>query len=338
MLVRENYSLKKLNTFNIDAHARYFTEVNTEHILSELLKSNDFKELPKLILGGGSNILFTRDYEGIVIKISADRIRIIDQNDESVIVESDAGVKWDDLVTYCIEKELYGIENLTLIPGTVGAAPIQNIGAYGVELKDLFDSLDGLDLDKFEKRRITGKDCIFGYRDSIFKRELKDRFIITKVRLKLSKVRNLNLNYRAFQGRILKRERNKISLKEVRKIVNEIRISKLPDAAKLGNAGSFFKNPVVDQKKLLRLKEIFDDLVFFKVENEQFKIPAGWLIEKCGFKGKKIGQVGTFYRQALVVINYGGATGSEIKEFTEKIQDAVYNKFEIKLTTEVNII
>jgi len=282
--------------------------------------------------------LFTRDYEGIVIKISADRIRIIDQNDESVIVESDAGVKWDDLVTYCIEKELYGIENLTLIPGTVGAAPIQNIGAYGVELKDLFDSLDGLDLDKFEKRRITGKDCIFGYRDSIFKRELKDRFIITKVRLKLSKVRNLNLNYRAFQGRILKRERNKISLKEVRKIVNEIRISKLPDAAKLGNAGSFFKNPVVDQKKLLRLKEIFDDLVFFKVENEQFKIPAGWLIEKCGFKGKKIGQVGTFYRQALVVINYGGATGSEIKEFTEKIQDAVYNKFEIKLTTEVNII
>jgi len=338
MLVRENYSLKKLNTFNIDAHARYFTEVNTEHILSELLKSNDFKELPKLILGGGSNILFTRDYEGIVIKISADRIRIIDQNDESVIVESDAGVKWDDLVTYCIEKELYGIENLTLIPGTVGAAPIQNIGAYGVELKDLFDSLDGLDLDKFEKRRITGKDCIFGYRDSIFKRELKDRFIITKVRLKLSKVRNLNLNYRAFQGRILKRERNKISLKEVRKIVNEIRISKLPDAAKLGNAGSFFKNPVVDQKKLLRLKEIFDNLVFFKVENEQFKIPAGWLIEKCGFKGKKIGQVGTFYRQALVVINYGGATGSEIKEFTEKIQDAVYNKFEIKLTTEVNII
>lgn len=338
MIVKENFSLRNFNTFKINVSARYYAELESAEDILKLKSEKKFQNLPLLFLGQGSNILFTNDYDGLVLRLTSRGMKIVDETNEYVFVNAQAGESWDDLVTFCVDREFYGIENLSLIPGTVGAAPIQNIGAYGVELKDVFDSLEGFDLWKEEKRKFNKEQCRFEYRDSVFKNELKNKFLISNVTLKLRKEKNFNLNYRAFQDFLHNKDLSNISVREISELVKRIRMSKLPDPAKLGSAGSFFKNPEVDKKKFSELKRIHNDLVFFKVENDKYKIPAGWLIEKCGFRGKKSGKVGTYYRQALVLINLGGASGIEIKKLSEQIQEAVYIKFGIELIPEVNII
>jgi UDP-N-acetylmuramate dehydrogenase len=338
MEILENISLKKYNTFGLDVNARYFVELTSSDNIQEYLKRDDLKQLNKLIIGGGSNILFTKDYDGLVAKISTKGNSVVEEKDGTVLVESMAGEKWNDFVTYCVEKELYGVENLSLIPGTVGAAPVQNIGAYGTELKDVFESLQGIIIETGEEKTFTKNDCRFDYRDSIFKNKLKDKFLITKVTFRLSKEKKFNLNYRAFQSYIDPVKQKNLTLREVSELVKKIRRDKLPNPKKYGNAGSFFKNPEVDKAKIDELHERFEDLVHFKVTEDKYKIAAGWLIEKSGFRGKNSGNVGTYKKQALVIINFGSATGNEIKKFSEQIQNAVHKKFGVDLSPEVNII
>ena len=337
MEITENYSLKKMNTFGVNVEARYFTEIKNEDDIKELLNNGEFAKGERLFLGGGSNILFTKNYNGLIAKIAIKGNRVIEEDEKEVLVESSAGEKWNDFVTYCVEKGFYGVENLSLIPGTVGAAPIQNIGAYGVELKDVFESLEGIFADSGERKSFQKKECQFDYRDSIFKKKDKKNFLITKVVFRLKKERKFNFNYRAFQSYLKPGDKNKLTLREVSELVKKIRRDKLPNPQKYGNAGSFFKNPEVDAAKINELQERFTDLVHFKVEEDKYKISAGWLIEKCGFRGKNIGKVGTYKKQALVIINFGDATGEEIKNFSESIQKAVFNKFGVSLTPEVNI-
>ena len=337
MEITENYSLKKMNTFGVNVEARYFTEIKNEDDIKELLNNGEFAKGERLFLGGGSNILFTKNYNGLIAKIAIKGNRVIEEDEKEVLVESSAGEKWNDFVTYCVEKGFYGVENLSLIPGTVGAAPIQNIGAYGVELKDVFESLEGIFADSGERKSFQKKECQFDYRDSIFKKKDKKNFLITKVVFRLKKERKFNFNYRAFQSYLKPGDKNKLTLREVSELVKKIRRDKLPNPQKYGNAGSFFKNPEVDAAKINELQERFTDLVHFKVEEDKYKISAGWLIEKCGFRGKNIGKVGTYKKQALVIINFGDATGEEIKNFSESIQKAVFNKFCVSLTPEVNI-
>jgi UDP-N-acetylmuramate dehydrogenase len=338
MEIQENVSLKKYNSFALDVKAKYFVELSNHDDVKNFLTLNDSQYAKKMVIGGGSNILFTKDYDGLIAKISTKGNRVLEENDKDVLVESYAGEKWNDFVTYCVEKELYGVENLSLIPGTIGAAPVQNIGAYGAELKDVFESLHGIDINTGEEKTYYKNECKFDYRDSIFKRELKDKFVITKVTLRLSKEKKFNLNYRAFQSYLKPGEQKNITLKQVSELVKKIRRDKLPNPKKYGNAGSFFKNPEVDKDKIDELHEHFEDIVHFKITEEKYKIAAGWLIEKCGFRGKNIGNVGTYKRQALIIINFGDATGNEIKNFAEQIQNAVDKKFGVNLIPEVNII
>ena len=338
MEILENVSLKRYNTFGLDIKAKYFTELATRDDIEKFINQDEFRSINKMILGGGSNILFTKDYNGLVAKISTKGNRVVEEKDNEVLVESMAGEKWNDFVTYCVEKELYGVENLSLIPGTVGAAPVQNIGAYGVELKDVFESLQGIMIETGEEKTFLKNECRFDYRNSIFKEKLKGKFIITKVTLRLSKEKKFNLNYRAFQSYIELGKQKNLTLREVSELVKKIRRDKLPNPRKYGNAGSFFKNPEVDKNKIDELHNHFEDLVHFKVTEDKYKIAAGWLIEKCGFRGKNIGNVGTYKKQSLVIINFGSATGNEIKNFAEQIQNAVYKKFGVNLIPEVNII
>jgi UDP-N-acetylmuramate dehydrogenase len=338
MIIEENSSLKKYNTFGIDVTARYFVELKDDDEIISLLNNKEFEKENKLFIGSGSNILFTKNYEGLIAKISTKGYRIINEEGNDVLVESAAGEKWNDFVTYCVEKELYGAENLSLIPGTVGAAPVQNIGAYGVELKDVLESLEGIMIESGEEKTFKKSECKFDYRDSIFKKELKDKFIITKVVFRLQRNKKFNLNYRAFQTYLKPGEQDKLTLREMSELVKRIRRDKLPNPKKYGNAGSFFKNPEVSKEKIDELQKHFEDLVHFKVSDDKYKIAAGWLIEKSGYRGKNVGQVGTFKKQALVIINLGNATGNEIKNFSKQIQEAVRKKFGVELIPEVNII
>jgi UDP-N-acetylmuramate dehydrogenase len=336
--IEENKSLKQYNTFGVNVKANYFTSVASEKEILEILQSKRFGSMQKLILGGGSNILFTKNYDGLVIHYIEKGIRLLEETEKYVIIESSAGEIWNDLVSYCVENKYYGIENLSLIPGRVGAAPIQNIGAYGVEIKDVFESLEGINLESGEKKIYKKNECKFDYRDSIFKRELKGKFIITKVILKLQKQKQFNLNYRSLNNYLGKANKEKLTIRRVRETVNKIRMSKLPDPQRFGNAGSFFKNPEVTEEIFIELKKDFEETVFFKLDNNKYKIPAAFLIEKCGFRGKRIGNVATYNQQALVIINMGSASGDEIKKFSELIQSEVKEKFGIELTPEVNII
>ncbi len=336
--IQENISLKPYNTFGVNVKAKYFTSIVFEKEILEILQSKRFKNMEKLILGGGSNILFTKNYDGLVIHYVEKGIRLVEENEKYVIIESSAGEIWNDVVSYCVENKYYGIENLSLIPGTVGAAPIQNIGAYGVEIKNVFESLEGINLETGEKKIYKKNECKFDYRDSIFKKELKGKFIITKVKLKLKKEKEFSLNYRSLNDYLGKANKEKLTIRRVRETVNKIRMSKLPDPQRFGNAGSFFKNPEVSEERFIELKKNFEEIVFFKIDRNKYKIPAAFLIEKCGYKGKRIGDVATYNRQALVIINMGKATGEQIKTFSQEIQKAVFDKFGIELTPEVNII
>lgn len=337
MEIFKNHPLKHLNTFGIDAKAKYFATSENEDELVALLKEYDFS-MPMLIIGGGSNLLFTKDYDGLILKPVNKGISVIDENDDHVFIEAKAGEVWDDLVQFCIKKKYYGVENLSLIPGNVGSSPVQNIGAYGVELKDIFYSCKAYN---FKKKKIiiyTNKDCKFDYRDSIFKQAEKGNNLVLSVTYKLAKKPVFNIEYSALKNKVSLSGMKKITLKTIRDAVCEIRNSKLPDPAKIGNAGSFFKNPVISLKKYNELLKTEPAIASFACDKNHIKIAAGALVEKCGWKGKKVGNAGVHKDQALILVNYGKATGKEIAELSAQIQKSVLDKFGIKLETEVNII
>ena len=338
MEIKQNISLKNYNTFGIDVKTKYFAEVFSVDELKGLLPLEKYKTLSKFILGGGSNILFTRDFDGLIIKISSNEIQTIKEDEESVFVRASAGVIWNELVLYCVDRNFGGVENLSLIPGKVGAAPIQNIGAYGQELKDVFYSLNGIFMENLEQKTFYKDECSFAYRSSIFKKELKNKFIITDVTLKLNKHPVLNTSYGAIEEVLKKKNLDRITIKDVSKAVCDIRMSKLPDPAKIGNAGSFFKNPEISKEKFKILVNKFPDIIGYNLSNNSVKVPAGWLIENAGLKGKRVGNTGTHSKQALVIVNYGRATGEEILEFKNLIKKTILEKYDIELEEEVNIL
>ncbi len=338
MEIAKNFSLKRFNTFGIDAKAKAFVDITQEEELPEILSLNELKNYSRFILGGGSNVLFTKDYDGLVIKNSIPGIEIISEDKYTVTIEAGSGVNWNDLVTYCVDINLGGIENLALIPGTVGAAPIQNIGAYGEEFSETFLSLDGFYIDSSEKGVFYKKDCKFGYRDSIFKNELKNKFVITKVRLKLSKNPVIKTEYGNVINELEKTGKSDFTIKDVSEAIIKIRKEKLPDPVVIGNAGSFFKNPEIKLKEFNLLKEKYPDIKGYPSDNNNIKLSAAWLIDKAGWKGFRKGETGTHINHALVIVNYGNATGEEILHFAKQIKKSIYDKFDLVLEEEVNII
>lgn len=333
--IHENVSLKNFNTFGIQAYARYFVEINHKDELRELFADTKWQNLNRLVLGGGSNMLFTQDFDGLVIKMNIRGIahRI---NHEEVIIEAGAGEVWNDFVNYCVDWGFAGVENLSLIPGSVGASPIQNIGAYGVELKDVFESCEVFEIDSGRLIHFENKDCKFGYRESIFKREKKGKYIVCSVKFKLSTKQNINISYGAISAELDKRAITNPTIKDVSEVVSQIRVSKLPDPSTIGNAGSFFKNPVISTQRFQELYKQYPNMVHFIVD-KGIKLAAGWLIEQCDWKGKVIGQTGTWKNQALVLVNHGDATGKEVFDLSEAIIQSVYQKYGIKLEREVNV-
>ena len=337
MQIEEHKSLKNYNTFGIDCKARYFIEVNTIEELSDVLKSKTQSNL--FILGGGSNMLLTKDLNALVIHINFKGIEIISEDNNFVFLKVMAGENWHDFVLYCIKNNYGGVENLSLIPGNVGTAPIQNIGAYGVELKDVFESCNTISINGLSHKVFSSKDCNFGYRSSVFKSEVKGKYIITDVTFKLTKNNHaIKTEYGAIQEKLKENSIINPSLKNISEAVIEIRQSKLPDPSVLGNSGSFFKNPIIDLKAFEKFQKNNPEAPSYKISENEFKIPAGWLIEKAGFKGMRIGDAGVHEKQALVLVNYDNATGQEIIELAHKIQEKVQDLFTIKLTPEVNII
>ncbi len=336
MLLENNKSLVKLNTFGVNYYAENFISIQNEDHIKESIEFLNKKRQNYFILGGGSNILITRNITGLILHNQIKGINIIKEDLESVTLNIGAGIMWNDLVKWSIKKKLWGIENLILIPGTVGAAPIQNIGAYGVEIKDVFQKLNAYNIKTGEKKKFTKKECLFGYRDSIFKNELKNKFFISDIEIKLKKKESPILNYEALR---LEFEKNSIpiSLENIGSTICKIRNSKLPDPKKIGNSGSFFKNPVIEKNVFERIQKKFPEIKYFQ-KNKKIKLSAGWLIEKCGWKGKKIKQCGVYEKQALVLVNFGKATGIEIKELANNIKKDVKNKFKIDLEEEVQII
>ncbi|MEL7834939.1 UDP-N-acetylmuramate dehydrogenase [Fodinibius sp. Rm-B-1B1-1] len=337
-LVRNDVDLAPYNTLGISARARYFASVGTEKQLKEILRHPKTDGLKIMVLGGGSNVLFADDFDGLVLHVEIEGREVIEETDEHIWLKVGAGENWHETVRYCVEKGWGGIENLSLIPGTVGAAPIQNIGAYGVELQDVFEWLEAVDIEGREVRRYEKEHCEFGYRDSIFKGELKGIVIVTTVVLKLSKKPELNTSYGAIQSEIERRKISNPTIRDISDIVIDIRNSKLPNPEILGNAGSFFKNPVVSDEVYQQIKEEYSQAPGYDMGNQKMKVPAGWLIEEAGWKGEVVGNAGTYKQQALVIVNHGGATGREILELADRIKKAVEEKFGILLIPEVNII
>jgi len=334
LFIKKNVSLKTYNTFNINVISKGFLSITNFEELKEAIEKNPFKSYR--ILGGGSNTLFTNNYEGLTLHIANKGISVFKESDKDVIVGVEAGENWHDFVLWCLNKNFGGVENLSLIPGNVGAAPIQNIGAYGVELKDVFYSCEAMNSLTKEIRTFYVDDCQFNYRSSIFKTSKKNRYIILKVYLKLQKPPH---NYNTEYGPILKGlDSNKLSIMNIAKTIISIRKSKLPNPKKLGNSGSFFKNPIVSVKKYESLKNKFSEIPGYKIKSNQIKIPAGWLIEFIGYKGYKIGEAGVYNKQALVLVNHGDATGKNILSLAKKIQKDIRDKFNISLEFEVNIL
>ena len=335
--IQTDASLKNFNTFGIEANAKYFVEINHKHELPELFLDPQWKQMPMLVLGGGSNLLLVNDFDGLVVRINIRGIEHRVSHNE-VFVEAGAGEVWNDLVNFCITRGYAGLENLSLIPGSVGASPIQNIGAYGVELKDVFHSCQAFEIATGLFKTFTKTDCHFDYRESIFKKELKGKYIIASVKFQLSLTPNFNLKYGAIEQELALRHITSPTIKDVAQVVAHIRVSKLPDPSTIGNAGSFFKNPIIsaDQFKAIQLN--FPDIVNYPAANGHVKLAAGWLIEQCGWKGKTVGNTGTWKNQALVLVNHANATGSEVYAFSSQIIDSVYTKFGVRLEREVNII
>ncbi len=337
MTVQQDISLKKYNTFGISAKAKFFCEVNSVDDLIAVLRMDEYPE--KFIISGGSNMLITQDIVALVVHINIKGKEIISETDDHVILKVMAGENWHQMVLWTLEQGFGGLENMSLIPGNTGTAPIQNIGAYGVELKDTFESCEAMEIANQKTRTFSKEDCQFGYRDSYFKNEGKGKYIITSVTFKLSKRNHsLNTSYGAIEQELQKQKVAHPTIKDVSNAVIAIRQSKLPNPAELGNSGSFFKNPVVSKKVFEKFALHHPDAPFYKVSDVAYKIPAGWLIEQCGFKGKRFGDAGVHKNQALVMVNYGNATGSEILDLAHKIIASVEDKFAIQITPEVNII
>jgi len=335
MVFSENFDLKKFNSFGCDVKSKYFTCLTSETDIFNFFETTP--PFPFLILGGGNNILFTKDFEGYILKMDIKGIEIIDQDNDYVLIKAMAGEDWDNFVAYCTHNNYGGLENLSLIPGLVGSCPIQNIGAYGTEAKDWIYEVYTINLKTLKHEVFINEKCRFAYRDSIFKSALKHSHIITAVSFRLSKNPHINTSYDALKTELAKRQIPNPTISDIRTIVCDIRSSKLPDPEKTGNAGSFFKNPVVDINLFDNIMSQYPEVVYFQA-NGQYKLAAGWLIEACGFKGYRSGDAGVHPKQALVLVNYGKACGSDILNLAEKIQKSVKQKFNVELEFEVNII
>lgn len=338
MKIIPNHPLKNLNTFGMDVSARYFFEFHSNDEIVSFIKSGRMKEEKIFVLNGGSNILFTKDFDGLVIRVGTQGIEKTGENEKHVFIRAMAGVNWHELVEYSIDHGYAGLENLSMIPGNVGAAPIQNIGAYGVEQKDLFYKLDAVDLNSGEMITFSKAECEFGYRDSIFKRQYKNRYIVLSVTYQLNKSPNLNTRYGAIENELEKMGIKNPSIKDVSNAVCQIRGSKLPDPKQMGNAGSFFKNPVIDEIQYSLLIEIYPTMVAFPTGDGNVKIAAGWLIDHLGWKGYRKGDAGVCPTQALVLVNYGNATGIETLNLANEIRQSVFENFNIHLEMEVNVL
>ncbi len=341
MFFQENFSLKDYNSFGINARAKYFAAFNSAQKLEEILEAKSRLAVGNketLILGGGSNILFTKDFEGVVIKNELAGIEVVKQEAGAIYVKAGGGVNWHQFVVYCINNNFAGVENLSLIPGNVGASPMQNIGAYGVEIRDVFHSLEAFHLEDKKMLTFNLPDCAFGYRESVFKGKYRNQFVIMNVTYRLSNTPQFNISYGAISQELERMGVTELSIHAVSDAVINIRRSKLPDPAVTGNAGSFFKNPEVENIQFEQLKESFPAIVGYDLQNGKTKLAAGWMIEQCGWKGYRKGDAGCHSRQALVLVNYGAATGKEIYSLSGEIIISVQEKFGVTLQREVNII
>lgn len=334
--IMEYFPLLKFNTFQVQATARHFITIEDIPSVHDFLSSSLSDVMPRFVLGGGSNVLFTRDYEGVILHPVLKGIEAAGEDTGSVLLRVGAGEEWDNFVEYCVSNHLGGIENLSFIPGTVGASPVQNIGAYGREVSEVIEQVDAIDLSNGHLISLSCKQCRFSYRDSIFKKELKDQVMITHVTFRLDKKPLFITTYPDLEKEL--DNFPETSLKTIRQAIISIRKGKLPDPAITGNAGSFFKNPIVDNEKAALLRKFFPNIKGFETHTDTVKLSAAWLIEQCGWKGKRWGQTGTHKNQPLILVNHGGATGEEILQCALKIQKAVMNKFAIKLEMEVNIL
>lgn len=336
MHIQNNVSLQPFNSFGIQASSQEFIQIEAEEQLKALFDEGHFAK-NFFVLGGGSNVLFTKDYDGLIVRIANKGItHFVEGN--YIYLTAKAGVVWNDLVWHCIDKNFAGLENLALIPGTVGASPVQNIGAYGTELMDIFYSCQAFDSQTGEFTTFNNEDCKFTYRDSIFKSAYKGRYIITSVTYKLAIHAQINSSYGAINAELAKRNITTPTIKDIAEVVSHIRVEKLPDPSSIGNAGSFFKNPIINQETFNIIKQEHPEIVYYIVGDDKVKLAAGWLIESCGWKGKIDGQVAAWKHQALVLTNLGMATGSEIYDTSSKIVNDVYKKFHITLEREVKIL
>ena len=329
----KNYSLKNYNSFRVNHKANFFLKIENNKSLIDFLSDKKFKNEKKLILGGGSNILFTKDFEGVILYSCIKGMHILEENNNHIKVKVGSGENWDDFVKFCVSKNWYGIENLSLIPGSVGAVPIQNIGAYGVEVKDYIYDVNGIDLKNNTKKTYSNKSCDFEYRDSIFKRELKNNFFVTEVTFILNKNKKFTLNFSELKNI----NSQNLTIQNVRDKIIEIRNSKLPDPKLLANAGSFFKNPVINIKIAKKIKEKYNDFKYYQINESMVKISAAWLIEKSGWKGHKEKNIGVYNKHALVLVNYSSENGKDIKILSKKIKESVLEKFNVTLEKEVNV-
>jgi UDP-N-acetylmuramate dehydrogenase len=338
MEIFENHSLKPFNTFAIDAKAKFFIEIASIKELQELLNEAKFKSIEKLIIGGGSNILLVKDFDGLVIKNSIKGRELLNETDTEYFVKAGAGEDWHDFVMYCVDNNYAGLENLSLIPGCVGAGPMQNIGAYGVELKSCLKEVEAINIKDGTVRVFSNEQCEFGYRESIFKKALKGQYIITSVTYNLNKTPIFQTSYGDIEKELSSIKKEDITIKDVSNAVCKIRNSKIPNPAVIHNAGSFFKNPEIPYQKLIKLKELYPDIVSYKISENMVKLAAGWLIENAGWKGKSIGDAGVHKNQALVLVNHGNANGYELIELSDKIIKDVKSKYNVDLEREVNIV
>jgi UDP-N-acetylmuramate dehydrogenase len=339
MMIKQNVDLFPYNTFGLHSVAKLFSTVDSAEEARRLFASDTFRKQKHFILGGGSNILLTKDFDGLVIKVEIKGKEVITEDDATITLRVGAGENWHQFVMYCVERNFGGVENLSLIPGTVGAAPMQNIGAYGVEIKKNILGVEAVEINTGDVRYFDNEGCKFGYRESIFKQEAKDQFLISSITLKLTKKdHEFNVSYGAVDETLKKLGATTLSIKAISDAVVHIRSSKLPDPTRIGNAGSFFKNPSIQADLVDFIKKDFPSLPTFPSTDGLIKIPAAWLIEQCGWKGKTFGNIGVHQHQALVLVNYGGGEGEKIWELAMKIKDSVKEKFNVTLQPEVNVI
>lgn len=336
MNILQNISLKHYNTFGVDVNAKYFAEYNSEDELRELLLSDIVKCNRYLHIGGGSNLLFLNDFDGIIMHSAIKSIEITSEDNNYVYVRVGAGTVWDDFVEYCVTHHWYGVENLSLIPGEVGASAVQNIGAYGMEVKNTIETVEAIEIKTLTRKTFTNQDCQYDYRNSIFKTKLKNQYVITFVTFKLKKTPTFKLEYQHLNASVL--QRGEVNLRNVRNTIISIREEKLPNPSVMGNAGSFFMNPIIATKKWNKLSVTYPSMPHYNISQTEEKIPAGWLIEQCGFKGKQFENVGVHKNQALVIVNLGNASGKEIVALAELIQNTVKQRFDIDILPEVNYI